>query len=142
MTDRNNYFEWSDAWVFLSLSPYNGEFKPIDLSIIIGFGDMLNHSIFLPDELRQGFRKLYSTGLVDIKGNEIRITKLGIELKSKVLGGLFSQVDNCLKRLNSPRLKLTDFDKEADTSLNFLSDELIEEGFNKYKTVANNGYKA
>jgi hypothetical protein len=139
MTDKKSYFEWSDAWVFLSLSPYDGEYKPIELSSILGFGDMLNHAIFLPEELRQGFRKLHSRGLIDIKGNEIRITQLGIEIKSKVKGGLFSQVDNCLKRLNSPRLKLIEIEKEAETSLNFLSDASIEEGYKKYKTVANNG---
>lgn len=140
MTDRNNYFEWSDAWVFLSLSSYDSEFKPIDLSRIIGFGDMLNHAIFLPNELRQGFRKLHLTGLIDIKGNEIRITRLGIEIKGKVKGGLFSQVDNCLKSLNSSKLKLTGFENETRTIIDFLSDESIEEGFKKYKTIANNGY--
>lgn len=139
MTDKKSYFEWSDAWVFLSLSPYDGEYKPIELSSIIGVGDMLNHAIFLPEELRQGFRKLHSRGLIDIKGNEIRITQLGIEIKSKIKGGMFSQVDNCLKRLNSPRLKLIEIEKEHENSLDFLSDASIEEGYKKYKTVANNG---
>lgn len=138
MNDRNNYFELSDAWVFLSLSHYNNEFKPIDLFSIIGFGDMLNHAIFQPNELRQGFRKLQSTGLIEIKGNEIRLTQLGIDIKSKLKGGLFSQIENCLKRLNSLRFKRTDFENEALISLDLLSDKRIEEGFNEYKTVANN----
>lgn len=142
MTAKNNYFEWSDAWVFLSLSNYDNEFKPIELSNIIGIGDMLNHAIFLPDELRQGFRKLILKGLIEIRGNEIRLTNLGIEVKTKTKGGLFSQVDNCLKRLNSPRLKLMEIVSEAETLLDFLSDASIEEGYKKYKTVANNGYKA
>lgn len=138
MIEKNDYFEWSDAWVFLSLSNYDNEFKHIELSNIIGCGDALNHSIFSPNELRQGFKKLYAKGLIEIRGNEIRITDLGIEVKTKVSGGMFSLVDNCLNRLNSKRLKFRDIDIKADLPQDFLSDKAIEEGYRKYKTFANN----
>lgn len=137
MTEKNNYFEWSDAWVFLSLSDYDDEFKPIELSNIIGVGDMLNHAIFLSNELRHGFKKLHVKGLIELNGNDVRLTNLGVEIRSKIKGGRFSQVDNCLKRLNSLRLKLIEIEKDAELPLDFLSDDAIEEGYKKHKTVAN-----
>lgn len=58
MTMGRKYFEWSDAWVMAALFGYNDQFQQIELSKVIAFGDMLNHAIFLPNELSKDYPNL------------------------------------------------------------------------------------
>ena len=53
-------FNWSDAWLLLSVI-YAGS-EGADLERIISVGDGINHDIFSPDELESGFARLISGG--------------------------------------------------------------------------------
>ncbi len=138
MTDSPTYFDRSDAWFFVAIMDYGTSFKPIDLSQIIAAGDMVNHAIFLPEELRQGFKKLITKGLIEIKGTNMRLSKEGIEIKNKVRserGGLFKMVNNTLKRLNSPRLKLSGIKLDLTKYIALFSDEAFEKGYKEYQVA-------
>lgn len=121
MNSKEKYFTWSDAWVFAALSGAIGK-EGFDFVAFLATGDMLNHAIMNPDEIRQGLKKLAHRGLIEIDGRSIRKTGLADELDLKVekkRGGLFSVVDNCLSVLNSPRTDLPHV--EGTPNLRFLS---------------------
>jgi hypothetical protein len=48
-------FEWSDAWLLLSLS-YSGE--PADREHLRSIGDFINHAIFNDEQLDGGLARL------------------------------------------------------------------------------------
>lgn len=132
---NENYFEWNDAWVFVSLFIYDETFRPVELSEIIASGDMVNHAILMPNELRQGFSKLTLQELIEVKENKIRLTQKGVIIKDKIKkekGGLFSMIDNTLKKLNSSRFKLNTHKIYSEIKYTFLKDELVEKGYKKY----------
>ena len=121
--------------LFLSLSGHSEGFQTIDLSEIIARGDILKRAIFSLDELRQGFRKLTARGLIEINDDQMRFSKIGIEIREKVnndKGGLFSMVDNALKRINSPGLKLNHVEREWENCFKFLNDHELEKSYNRY----------
>ena len=132
---ENKYFESSDAWVFVALFNYNDEIKPLDLKEIIARGDWVNHSIFTSEELCQGFEKLISKGLIELNSKGLLLTKEGCAVKEKITngkGGIFSMVENTLRRINSPKLKLRKIDKiEIDLS-DILSNKNINEAYKDY----------
>lgn len=107
--NNNKYFSWADAWVFTSLYFTIKDEKIIDLSEIIGAGDVLNHSIMNEEEIKTAFIKLQKRGIIQIVKDRIKFTSLGksiIEKAEKARGGLFSRVDISLQKLNSSRVKL------------------------------------
>ncbi len=108
MNSKEQYFTWSDAWVFAALRGAIDETGFYFVSFL-ATGDLLNHSIMGQEEIKQGFGKLCMRGLIEIDKESIKKTDLADLLYSKVAkkrGGLFSVVDNCLTVLNSPRTKL------------------------------------
>jgi predicted methyltransferase len=127
------YFSWSDAWVFTALYFTGRDEKIIDFGEIIATGDALNHAIFSVEEIRTAFIKLQSRGVVQIGDNKIRFTELGksiIEKAEKVRGGVFSRVDISLKKLNSNRTKLPYCKEINDCS--FITQEIVIKAYKKY----------
>ena len=130
-----NYFEFSDAWVFMALFQYASEWKKIELSNIIAQGDMLNHAIFTLEELNNGFRKLQIKGLIKIKGDQIILSDEGLKIKKSVMDsgvGFFSMVDNALKKINTKKLRLENVDLDLISSCEFLSDKTLSRAYNQY----------
>ncbi len=128
-------FTWQDAWVFLALSTYDTTPKPIDLAKIIEAGDILNRAIFTLKELQAGFSKLAEYGLITVEHDQIKISEDARKIIHKVQqskGGLFSMVDNALKRLNSPRLKLPSPIESKQSTFDFLTEENLDIACKEY----------
>jgi hypothetical protein len=108
LKQTESFFTWSDAWVFASLRGAINDPGKFSLASLITTGDLLNHAIMTEDEIKQGLRRLYMRGLVEIDEENIKVTELAKILYAKVekkRAGLFSVIDNCQKVLNSPRTK-------------------------------------
>ena len=65
MIEKKIKFNWSDAWLLLSVI-YAGS-EGADLERIIAVGDGINHAIFNPDELESGLARLTSSGHIKEK---------------------------------------------------------------------------
>ena len=132
MKNNIEYFEWADAWVFTSLFMYDTNYKNLVLVSVLANGDALNHAVFELNELSTGLSKLVKNNLIEIKENEIRLTKLGAEVKIKsenLKGGLFEKVDNTFKVLNQLRIETN---KYKILEFNFLNEEKLNEAYNQY----------
>jgi len=82
--------------------------------------------------------KAQKKGLISVKGNKIRATEKGLEIRDKVRGmrgGLFSVVDNMHKKLNSTRTKLIDMSAETIDPCNFINEISVKEGYEKYRRL-------
>ena len=132
--NNENYFCWSDAWVFTALYYSNKDKTKINLSKLIAAGDVLNHAIFTKDEIKNAFIKLQRTGIIIIYSEIIEFTDDGLKLMEKiekVRGGLFSRIDISLQKLNSRRNKFPFFDDV--NNCDFITDEMMDESYKIYK---------
>lgn len=130
---NEKYFTWADAWVFTSIYYSIKDNEPLNLSKIIGTGDMLNHSILNKEELNSGFYKLQKYGVIKILDGKIIYTDFGkiiITNSEKTKGGLFSRIDITLKKLNSNRIKLPINNEFVCNEI--FTDELVNEEYLKY----------
>lgn len=131
MTMNFHYFEYSDAWLLNSLFMYDLEFKELILTNVIANGDALNHSIFTLDELNIGFNKLIDANLIQFRNNSIRLTELGVEIKTKASkdkGGFFQRIENSLNRLRNLKISSSNVSKHI-----FFSERDLENAYNSYK---------
>lgn len=129
--EKDNYFAWSDSWVVAGILWTVPDEAEIDLSSIIRAGDMLNHAVYTPEELKTGFLKAQKKGLITIDRGRIKLTAKAKEIKEKVStlpGGLFSIVDKFHRILNSKRTKLADVDDESVDACDF-----INAGYEEYR---------
>lgn len=120
------FFTHSDAWVFASLRGGINDTGQFSFASFLATGDMLNHAIMTVEEIKQGLTKLHMRGLVEIEGENIKVTKLSETLYNKIekmRGGLFSVVENCLKVLNSPRTKLPQIENKPN--LEFITENYL-----------------
>jgi hypothetical protein len=140
MNTNDQYFTWADCWVITGILWSIPDEAEIELSAIIGAGDMLNHAIYTETELKNGFFKAQKRGLISIKENKITISASGQEIRAKVQtmrGGLFSIVDNMQKKLNSKRTKLLDFPDATIEPCIFINEKTIQDGYKKYRSNFN-----
>jgi len=131
-----DFFEFSDAWVFMALFQYDSKWKKIDLTNIIAQGDMLNHAIFTLEELYNGFQKLQIKGLIKVKGDQIILLDVALGIKKSVMDskvGLFSMVDNTLKRINSQKIRVENVHLNLISSCEFLTENNLSKAYNEYK---------
>jgi hypothetical protein len=134
--DDDKYFSWNDSWVITAMLWQIEEESEIDLGALIGAGDMLNHAIFIEEELKSGFYKAQKKGLISIANNKIRLLNKGKEIKNKVhnmRGGLFTIVDNMDKKLNSKRTKLVDINENTIDPCSFINKKSMKESYLKYR---------
>jgi len=128
-----NYFCWSDSWVFTALYYSNRHNKNIDFKNLLAAGDVLNHAILTIEEIKNAFMKLQERGIIFISKDNFEFTDCGKELIQKiekVKGGLFSRIDISLKKLNSSRNKFG-FSKNIN-NCEFITDGLIDKSYNDY----------
>lgn len=140
MNAKEQYFTWADCWVITGILWSIPTEAEIDLSTLIGTGDMLNHAIYTDSELKSGFFKAQKRGLISVKENKISISKSGQEIRTKVQnmrGGLFSIVNNMQKKLNSKRTKLPDVPDDAIDPCNFINEINLREGHQRYSNNFN-----
>ena len=131
--NNENYFSWSDAWVFTALYFSNKDKKKINLSELIAAGDVLNHAIFTKDEIKNAFIKLQRRGIILIFNEIVEFTDYGLKLiekAEKVRGGLFSRVDISLQKLNSKRNKFP-FVEDVN-NCDFITDEMMDKAYKIY----------
>jgi len=130
---NNEYFNWNDAWVFTALYKSHKNNEMLNLQILIGIGDGLNHAIFTEEEIITAFNKFQKKGIFSFENQLLKISNIGkeiIEKSEKVKGGLFSRVDISLKKLNSNRNKFTDSENIADLS-NYIKAH-FKESYDRY----------
>ncbi|MFL5729979.1 MAG: hypothetical protein ACJ75J_10875 [Cytophagaceae bacterium] len=68
MTEKTSDLNSSDAWLMLSISEISGGGS---LRTIVSVGDYINHSIFNPEEIEDGLKRLSAIGYVNIRGQKI-----------------------------------------------------------------------
>ena len=66
MAKGSNAYNWSDAWLLLSII-YAGRGGAATLQRIITIGDGINHAIFSADEFESGLARLTSGGYIKEK---------------------------------------------------------------------------
>jgi len=131
-------FEWSDSWVFTSLYMTTKHQDNLNLAMLIGCCDMLNHSIVSRVELDWAFTKFLAYRLVSLDGSKVSYSELGMSIKDlaeRRKGGLFSRVDLTLRCMNSRKNGL--LHRDFGESMSFFSDEEIAHAYEKY--VGKNG---
>jgi len=140
MNADEQYFTWADSWVITGILWSIPAEAEIDLSTIIGTGDMLNHAIYTEDELKKGFFKAQKRGLISVKENRVSISDSGKDLRAKVQnmrGGLFSIVNNMQKKLNSKRTKLSVVSDNEIDPCDFINEKAVQEGHQRYSANFN-----
>ncbi|MCW7491017.1 hypothetical protein [Leptospira meyeri] len=119
----NNYFNFSDAWVFESLIFSTKDDTILDFSQLIAAGDSLNHAILTLEEIKDALIKLQRKGFIQFSNNIIKYTESGksiIKKNREIKGGLFSRIDISQKVLNSNITEQT-----SENNINFF-DSLTE----------------
>lgn len=76
MTEFKIPFTSSDVWVLLALA-YSSKSSPATLTEIVSAGDMINKSVFTPQELRRGFAKLITAGYAQERDLHFSLTVQG-----------------------------------------------------------------
>lgn len=66
----------SDVWILVSVAAAAPD-GPADLSHVIAAGDMINHALLSPAELRRGFSKLTKSGYVAASSGAYSLTASG-----------------------------------------------------------------
>ena len=137
MNTKNDSFSWSDAWVYTSLCMILKADNSLDLSMLIGCADMLNHSILLKDEINCAFTKFVQYQLISVNENKISLTALGNEIynkSEKVKGGMFSRVDITLRKLNSKQSGIEA--TPIQSIIEYFNEKQIMDGYNIYISKA------
>ena len=120
-------FNRRTAWIFASVAPEGG----VDLTLLIGLADSLNHAIPRVGEISRSLKALYRCGLVDIHDGQITLTAHGRAVAEDGFarpGGRFSIPDNMRKSLDSATHPT--IDKEPD--LSFVTDESVNAAYKEY----------
>ena len=92
---------WNDAWILTATSLMHKR-GGATLAEIIGAADVINHAIPTAGELSRAFSRLVDCGIVQVKNDRYLLARNRSRAVRKALGGkggLFSNVDKCLKWL-------------------------------------------
>jgi hypothetical protein len=74
MEKETNSYNWSDAWLLLSII-HASKKRGATLNEIIEAGDAINISIFTPEEMESGLSRLTAGGYIEEKGGAFSITE-------------------------------------------------------------------
>ena len=106
-------FNWSDAWLLLSVIYAGGE--GADLEGIIAAGDGINHAIFNPDELESGLARLTSSGHIKEK-NGIFVATLRVRRAFAKISPKRSAIHKDLERIETLIGAAPSSDEQPNTS--------------------------
>jgi hypothetical protein len=125
------YFTLADAWLLVALFMYDVAKAEVDLPAIIARGDALNHAVFTVQELQTGFINLQAGGWIAVDGNMLNLTERSTTLKEQFpsrKGGLFSQVEQTLRKMNAS--PMNSLGRTAECA--FLTEENITRAYRTY----------
>jgi len=71
---RNRKYNWSDAWLLLSIIYASDSENGAALEKIIAAGDWINHAVFNEDELESGLARLTAGGFIKEKNKVFSAT--------------------------------------------------------------------
>jgi hypothetical protein len=97
---------WNDAWILTAISVHKK--SGATLAEIIAAADVINHAIPTAGELSRAFSRLVDCGIIHLKNDRYQLARDRQRAVKKSLagkGGLFSNVDKCLKWLKSTGLE-------------------------------------
>ena len=97
----NQMYDFSDAWFLTALLLLNDW---SDMEQIISAGDVINHAIFMQEEMNQALQRLIPAGYIITDADKYRATEKAHELtacSAYKRAGLFTLAEVILKRLNS-----------------------------------------
>jgi hypothetical protein len=123
-------FNFATAWVFASVTADGG----VDLRLLIGAADSLNHAIPTIGEITRSLKALHRCGLVDIADGRIHLTVHGRAVADAGFarrGGRFSIPDNMRKSLD----KATHPAIATTPDLSFITDESVAAAFQTYRKM-------
>ena len=98
---------WNDAWILTATSLVHKR-GGATLAEIIGAADVLSHAIPTAGELSRAFSRLVDCGIVHVRNDRYLLARNRSRAVRKALegkGGLFSNVDKCLKWLKATGLE-------------------------------------
>ncbi len=124
-----NKWQWSDAWVMLSMVS-SGNKHAFSIKDIIASGDHINHSIFNYDELANGLAKLESCGFITLHNENYLITdKFLNEFKDllETNKNVIKLCDNMFKRLS-----LINLDENLMNRIALIEKSIYENGCKEY----------
>ena len=123
-------FNFSTGWIFASVSAEGG----VDLPLLIGAADSLNHAIPTIGEITRSLKSLHACGLVDISDGRIQLTPHGRAVADDGFarrGGRFSIPDNMRKSLDAASHPTID----SEPDLSFVTDESLSAAFQEYRKM-------
>ncbi len=98
---------WNDAWI-LTATSFVHKRGGATLAEIISAADVIEHAIPTAGELSRAFSRLVDCGIVQVKNDRYLLARNRTRAVRKALegrGGLFSNVDKCLKWLKKTGLE-------------------------------------
>ena len=123
-------FNFATAWIFASVTADGG----VDLPLLIGAADSLNHAIPTVGEITRSLKALYRFGLADILDGRILLTPHGRTVADDGFarrGGRFSIPDNMRKSLDAADHPSVD----SEPDLSFVTDETVSAAFQEYRKM-------
>ncbi|TWU50676.1 hypothetical protein Poly51_39690 [Rubripirellula tenax] len=123
-------FNFATAWIFASVTAEGG----VDLPMLIGTADSLNHAIPTVGEISRSLKALHICGLVEIADGRIQLTDHGRTVADDGFGrrgGRFSIPDNMRKSLDAA----THPTIETKPDLSFVTDETVSAAFQEYRKM-------
>ena len=123
-------FNFRTAWIFASVTADDG----VDLPLLIGTADSLNHAIPTRGQITRALKVLYACGLVDINGVHVKLTPHGRAVADDGFarrGGRFCIPDNMRKSLDAANHPSVD----SKPDLSFITDESLAAAFQEYRKM-------
>lgn len=83
---KNIKYRWTDAWLLASIA-LAGKDKPAELWEILYHGDLLNRTIFTPEEIESGLVRLTKGGWIEEKNDlHFIVTNKFSKMRIKIVG--------------------------------------------------------
>lgn len=123
-------FNFATAWIFASVTADGG----VNLPLLIGAADSLNHAIPTRGEITRALKTLYACGLVDINGSHVQLTPHGRTVANDGFarrGGRFSIPDNMRQSLDAASHPTVAYEPD----LSFVTDESLTAAFQEYRKM-------
>ena len=140
MAKEANGYNWSDAWLLLSII-HASRRGGATLDKIIEAGDGINVSIFTPEEMESGLSRLTAGGYIEEKGGAFFITGqlAGQLLRTKILSRyIHKQLEDITKLIGAASPTAV---QPNPNNLQYpgFSKELFDEAYKKYVDRVANG---
>ncbi len=123
-------FNFNTAWIFASVTADDG----VDLAMLIGTADSLNHAIPTLGQITRSLKALYACGLIDVNDGRVKLTAHGRIVADDGFarrGGRFSIPDNMRKSLDAASHPAVD----SEPDLSFVTGESFSAAYQSYRKM-------